>query len=336
MSSRVGQRTRRALSERLKYYQRIFSAYATGAKSHLTFWHGEPQVNDQFEPGRLCQYYMPFLAKADYAGHYNDQGIPMLDYRGDVGLQYNPIAVAQYGLGNYNLFRRNGEPACRRKFVTASDWLVDNLEQNPAGLWVWNHHFDWEYRDTLKAPWYSALAQGQGISLLVRAHQAVERDAYLASAQRAFETFLASVDAGGVTYVDDEGDTWFEEAIVDPPTHILNGFLWALWGVYDYFLHTDTEDARRLFAEAVETLQKNLSRFDAGFWSLYEQSGTWMKMLASPFYHRLHIVQLRVMYRLTGEPIFADYANRWNAYRCNVLKRNLALGYKALFKLIYY
>ena len=43
---------------------------------------------------------------------------------------------------------------------------------------------------------------------------------------------------GGVTYTDREGYKWFEEAIVEPPTHVLNGFIWATWGVYDYFLHT--------------------------------------------------------------------------------------------------
>ena len=32
------------------------------------------------------------------------------------------------------------------------------------------HHFDFEYRDTLKSPWYSGLAQGQGLSVLVRAY----------------------------------------------------------------------------------------------------------------------------------------------------------------------
>jgi hypothetical protein len=61
-----------------------------------------------------------------------------------------------------------------------------------------------------------------------------------------------------------------------------------------------------------------------------------MKMLASPFYHRLHIVQLQVMHRLTGDLLFADYAHRWEAYRRNPPKRALALAYKALFKLLYY
>lgn len=324
------------LGKRLRYYQRIFAAYLTRNQSQLTFWHGEPQVNAQFEPGQLGQYYMPFLAKADYAGHYDDQGIPMLDYHGAVGLQYNPIAIAQYGLGNYNLFRRTGDLERRRTFLTVADWLVENLEQNVDGCWVWNHHFDWEYRDTLKAPWYSALAQGQGISALVRAHEVTEKEAYLGAAKKAFETFLVSIDGGGVTYTDQRGDKWFEEAIVDPPTHILNGFLWASWGIYDYALHTESREAELLFDDAVQTLTHNLARFDAGFWSLYEQSGTRMKMLASSFYHSLHIVQLRVMYRLTGEATFARYAEHWQAYKDSLLRRNLALGYKALFKILYY
>jgi heparosan-N-sulfate-glucuronate 5-epimerase len=325
-----------SLRERLRYYQRIFAAYLTRSKSQLTFWHGEPQVNEQFQPGQLGQYYMPFLAKADYPGHYDEQGIPMLDYHGAVGLQYNPIAIAQYGLGNYNLLCRTGDPEHRCKLLTVADWLIANLERNPAGQWVWNHHFDWEYRTPLKAPWYSALAQGQGISLLVRAHRETDNPAYLEGARRAYETFLKTIDEGGVTCVGGEGYTWFEEAIVDPPTHILNGFLWASWGVYDYFLHTGDKEAGELFEEAVRTLRDNLPQFDVGFWSLYEHSGTRMKMLASPFYHSLHIVQLRVMHRLTEEPIFVQYADRWDAHRRSFVNRNLSLGYKFLFKLLYY
>ena len=325
-----------SLRSRLRYYQRIFAAYLTPSKSHLTFWHGEPEVNEHFQPGELGQYYMPFLAKADYPGHYNEQGIPMLNYHGAVGLQYNPIAIAQYGLGNYNLFCRTGDSERRRKLLFVADWLVANLERNPAGMWVWNHHFDWEYRTPLRSPWYSALSQGQGISLLVRAHRETDNPAYLEAAERAFEAFLKTTDEGGVTCVDGEDYTWFEEAIVDPPTHTQNGFIWASWGVYDYFLHTRDGQAQMSFVEAVRTLRDNLPQFDAGFWSLYEQSGTQMKMLASPFYHHLHIVQLRVMHRLTEEPIFADYARRWEAYGRSFVRRNLALGHKVIFKLLYY
>jgi heparosan-N-sulfate-glucuronate 5-epimerase len=321
---------------RPRYYRRIFSAYLLGGKSHLTFWHETPAENPNATAGELGEYYMLFAEKADYAGAYDSDGIPILDYHGRIGRQYNPIAIAQYGLGNYNLFRRIGDLARRKKFFLTADWLCPHLERNPQGLAVWNHHFDWEYRDTLRAPWYSALAQGQGISVLVRAYRESGEARYLEAAKRALAGFFHPTDSGGVAFTDDHGDLWFEEYIVSPPTHILNGFIWAAWGVYDYFLATNDRSAHELFSRAVQTLLHNLERYDLGFWSLYEQSGTRLPMVASPFYHQLHIVQLRVMHRLTGEDGFLRVADRWESYSRSHSKRTRALCYKTAFKLCYY
>ena len=356
---------------RLAYYRRIFSAYLLGGKSHLTFWHETPAENPRATPGELGEYYMQFAEKADYQGTYDSAGVPQLDYHGKIGLQYNPIAIAQYALGNYNLFRQTADPDRRRKFFVAADWLASHLDQNPQGLAVWNHHFDWEYRDTLRAPWYSALAQGQGISVLLRAHkestqkESAQRESaheersheertqeervqkepspkesgdspYLAAARRALACFHVSMQDGGVAFTDESGDLWFEEYIVSPPTHILNGFIWAAWGLYDYYVATQDAAAQELFTHAVRTLLHNLDRYDLGFWSLYEQSGTRLPMVASPFYHHLHIVQLRVMHRLTGESTFARTADRWQTYTHSRVNRTRALAYKSIFKLCHY
>lgn len=320
----------------LSYYRRIFSAYLFGGNSHLTFWHEMPAENPHATTNELGEYYMLFSEKADYRGVYDASGVPQLDYHGQIGVQYNPIAIAQYGLGNYNLFRQTGDPVRRQRFFLTADWLCSHLEPNTHGLAVWNHHFDWEYRDTLKAPWYSALAQGQGISLLVRAHKESGDSRYLDAAQRALASFYKPISEGGVAFTDDRGDLWFEEYIVSPPTHILNGFIWATWGIYDYFLATKNAAPQDLFARAVQTLLHNLDRYDLGFWSLYEQSGTRLPMVASRFYHQLHIVQLRVMHRLTGEPQFASVADRWEAYARSRSNRSRALCYKSAFKLCYY
>ena len=260
----------------------------------------------------------------------------MLDYHGRIGLQYNPIAIAQWGLGNYNLYCRTQDNCRKEKFLAAADWLCARLEPNRFGVPVWNHHFDWEYRTPLRAPWYSGLAQGQGISLLVRAHKLTGTQSYMEAATQAFVAFLKSIDEGGVTFTDERGDLWLEEYIVAPPTHILNGFIWAAWGVYDYALATAGQSASGLFANAVHTLKNNLERYDLGFWSLYEQSGLSLPMVASPFYHRLHIVQLRVMHLLTGDEVFARFADRWQSYAGSPIKRARALCYKSAFKLCYY
>jgi hypothetical protein len=324
------------MQSKLHYYRRIFRAYLFPSESQLNFWHDDAQMNDRAPANCLGEYYMHFDGKAAYRGPSDSDGIPLLNYHGNIGLQYNPIAIAQWGLGNFNLFCRSRASQTGRKFILASDWLCDQLKPNAHGVHVWSHNFDWDYRQTLKAPWYSGLAQGQGISLLVRAHQETGDPRYLEAAELAFRSFLISTDAGGILFTDDAGDLWFEEYVVAPPTHILNGFIWAAWGVYDYFLATGSREAVSLFAGAVKTLRANLDRYDLGFWSLYEQSRTRLPMIASPFYHKLHVTQLRVMHKITQEQFFADYADRWEKYARSRSKRTRALCYKGAFKLAYY
>lgn len=321
---------------RLNYYRRIFSAYLGSGPSQLTFWHETPELNTRFQTGVLGEYYMTFTSKANYAGPFDQEGIPLLDYRGALGRQYNPIAIAQYGLGNYNLFAQAGDPARRAQFLKMADWLRLRLQPNHAGLDVWMHDFDFEYRDTLRAPWYSGLAQGQGISLLLRAHKETGLPEYLSCATRALRAFTVDVKDGGVACEDEDRNLWFEEYVVFPPTHILNGFIWAIWGIYDYSVATGDLRAKELFARAVETLRRSLPRFDTGFWSLYEQSGTKLPMIASSFYHALHIVQLRVMSKLTGEAFFAEVAGRWESYKASWWRCKRALAHKVVFKLCYY
>jgi heparosan-N-sulfate-glucuronate 5-epimerase len=322
--------------DRLHYYRRIASAYLLPVRSQLSFWYDQPRPNPQACIDQLGQYYMPFFEKAGYAGSFDSDGIPLLDYHGKIGLQYNPIAISQWGLGNFNLFLRSKNAEFLRKALTAADWLVQHLEPNSFGVPVWNHDFEWEYRTPLKAPWHSGLAQGQGISLLVRVWQETGKAEYLLAASSAFISFTKSTKEGGITFRDRDGNIWFEEYIVSPPTHILNGFIWAAWAVYDYFLATGQGTARQLFNQAVQTLRRNLDRYDLAFWSLYEQSGTRLPMVASPFYHRLHIAQLRVMHSLTGDDLFVRYADRWQGYARSRSKRTRALCYKGAFKLCYY
>jgi hypothetical protein len=102
------------------------------------------------------------------------------------------------------------------------------------------------------------------------------------------------------------------------------------------FLVTQENAHRALYERGVKTLERNLQAYDTGFWSLYEQSGTRLKMLASPFYHRLHIVQLRVMHRLTGSEVFVKVAERWEGYLGSRFNRTRAIVHKGAFKLLYY
>ncbi len=293
-------------------------------------------INDFFLVDELGPYYMAFREKANYDDCLDEFGVPRLNYHGAIGLQYNPIAISQYGLGNLNLYLATKQKDAQSKFLLTADWLADNLVENELGVPVWMHNFDFEYREVLKSPWYSGLAQGQGISVLVRAFQETQRKKYLQSAEKAYRALTLELDEGGVIFSDQNGNIWIEEYIQNPPTHILNGFIWALWGVYDYYLATGSKNAQDLFEKSVNTLIENLPCYDAGNWSLYDLPGLNHKNFASHFYHQLHIVQLRVMYRMSGEEIFQIYADKWQVYQNKRLYRTTAFIKKALFKLRYY
>lgn len=322
--------------KRFQYLKRIYKAYLSEGDSQLTFWHGTPAVNEWWIPGELGQYYMSFIAKANYSGQFDSDGVPKLDYHGNIGVQYNPIAIAQYGLGNFNLYCQEGKKEYFQKFIISADWLAEHLEKNEKDIFVWMHHFNFEYRDLLNAPWYSGLAQGQGLSVLVRAYTETREMKYLEAVQAAYEAFSHVIDEGGVLFIDEDGNSWIEEYLVHPPTHVLNGFIWAAWGIYDYYLTTSSTHAENLYNDIIETIKINLHRYDIGFWSLYELSGTKIKMLASPFYHSLHIVQLRILYQLTNEVIFHNYAEHWQGYQDNNLNKARAFLLKVVFKLFYY
>ena len=92
---------------------------------------------------------------------------------------------------------------------------------------------------------------------------------------------------------------------------MLNGWIFSLWGLYDYFKYTADEHSGAVLEATLETLKKKLPEFDIGYWSMYEDG----KRICSPFYHNLHIAQLSAMYELFGDDIYREYAQKWAGYR---------------------
>lgn len=322
------------LGGRLAYLARVARVYAHRKSGPLSFWYERPEVTPQAEPDD--QYFMTFAGKACYRGPFDADGIPLLDYQGDIGRQYNPIAIAQYGLARFNQWSVTGAEADRAAWTAVANWLTSALKPNTHGVPVWMHEFNWPYRQMLVAPWYSGLAQGCGVSMLVRAAVAGNNPVWADAAHRAFESMLLPVSAGGVLVTDKRGDVWIEEYLVDPPSHILNGFIWALWGVHDYARWSGRAEAHELWTTCVGTLARRLSDFDTGWWSLYEARDGRREMLASRYYHTLHITQLTVMHQLTGNYVFKVTAARFQSYLNRPSNRIRAFAKKALFKLWHY
>jgi hypothetical protein len=115
-----------------------------------------------------------------------------------------------------------------------------------------------------------------------------------------------------VSFVDGDGDVWFEEYITSPPAHVLNGFIFSLFGLLDFSRVTSDEKAKELWRQGVGTLEKKLQLYDTGYWSRYDLL---RDCVASRFYHgNIHIPLLRALHVLSGKSVFMHYADRWEQY----------------------
>jgi len=188
-----------SIAKRYHYYLRIFSAYLGSGRSQLTFWHETPELNPRAGSHQLGEYYMTFREKADYPGITTPTGSHARLSRSNwFAIQSDRDCAV--GPCELQPLLRDERQRARAENTPGADWLIANLEQNAHGLQVWNHHFDWEYRDTLKSPWYSGLAQGQGVSLLLRAHLlAHSRQSADRKYQRAAENAFVALTRGSQT-----------------------------------------------------------------------------------------------------------------------------------------
>uniref|UniRef100_A0A183A2Z4 Heparosan-N-sulfate-glucuronate 5-epimerase n=1 Tax=Echinostoma caproni TaxID=27848 RepID=A0A183A2Z4_9TREM len=73
------------------------------------------------------------------------------------------------------------------------------------------------------------------LSLLVRAHNYTGDTVYFRSAQNALAVFNTSVAQNGIRslFLNQPSLPWYEEYPTEPGNFVLNGFIYALFGLYD-------------------------------------------------------------------------------------------------------
>jgi hypothetical protein len=173
-------------------------------------------------------------------------------------------------------------------------------------------------------PWVSGMAQGRGIHVLIRAYNMTGDTKYLEAAHLALNSFYKETKDGGVTYKDQNG-WWYEEYVTgrDLEPRVLNGMVFALLGIYEYYKFTGDQDAKFLFDQGILSLKDNLYKFDSGNWSYYDVMGN----RASTSYHKLHINQMLQLYEITKDPIFGEYHEKFQGYyeKCNEQQVNLKM-----------
>lgn len=236
---------------------------------------------------------------------------------------YFPIAVFNYGLACYDMWLLKNAPLFYDQFIAISDWAVKNQESNGG----------WNAFEPVKSDkyTYSSLCQGLAVSLLVRAYKETSSSLYLSSAKSALDFLLRPIPKGGTTFYGDEGEVIFEEYInyLEYKTNpVLNGWIFALFGLYDYYLTTKDQRTIAAFNSSIDTLVKYLPLYDTGYWTKYN-----LRKIASPHYHTIHISLVNVLYEITNRDEFRAFHDKWIKYRKNHLYKSLAFSIKVMQKI---
>jgi hypothetical protein len=253
--------------------------------------------------------YLHFADEPSVEAQYplGPDGVPQPHY--PWGVEDNPVTVAQWALQNWSWWLRGRDQKHLDATLRGADWLV--ARQEPDGDLP--YLFDVDGAGVpMNAPWISAMAQGQAMSVWVRAHSQTGDPRYLDAAGLALLPFDLTFAEGGVL-ADWDGLPWYEEYPGERPLHVLNGFQFALIGLHDFAEHS--EHAGELFAAGVNSLEQRIGVFDAVTVrsQFYGASGG-SRGIVADVYRRAHAVLTRKLATITGLPNITAFAAKWEGY----------------------
>lgn len=306
------------ISENLKFrYSQMIRWYKMF--SGTSYYHLPQNFGKCFVPSELKGYFNDVTGKTKWQGRVDSNGVPV-NLLSCGGTNQFPIMITQKALGHWDCWMMEGGQEDKEQFLILAQWLIDNQEENGA----WN---TWQV-PTGETFWvYSAMTQGQAMSVLTRAFTLTNDDKYQVAAKKAFEIFRLPIENAGVTYRDQ--DKVVLEEFPSQKNSVLNGWVFAIFGLYDFNLVFDKPDVREMLNQTLETLSKTLPQYDMGYWSRYDLIGR----VASPFYHNLHIGHLKALSLISDNPVFESYHQRWLGYQNAPCKKLHALVVKAIQKI---
>lgn len=305
-------------------YVQMLRHWADMARGN-SYWHQQQLVGSHFQVGKLHGYFNDLSGKAFWPGAVDGCGLPLNNIDGR--LVYWPTTVFQKGLAHWDLALRGGpnRQAHLCRFDAIVQWVL--ATQDKSGGWAYPIPL---HRYALSK--YSCIAQGQAVSALVRSALVSGESDCLRAARKGLSAMLKPILEGGCAIY--EGDLLRLEEYPSPDENtVLNGWIFGLYGIYDYLLAVKDAELQEILDATLRTLALRLTIFDCGFWSQYDAAGN----LASPFYHDLHIAQLSALARtfLPHRSKFEDMANRFETYSRSHIKRSCAVARKVVQKLIH-
>lgn len=305
----------------LLIYNLIFYSNKKMIMDELKYLELENNINFEnyvvTDPYFYCKYDMPRCKNKYNSYRYDENNIPIVKIN-DVKT-YNPTTITQNGLFAYSIYKSNNDSKMLDNAVNILNYLISKIDEQTGILY---YNFDFKVggtNETLIAPWGSAMAQGQFLSLLSRIYLETKNETYLEFGDKVIKPLTISVEKGGLLANFDKYK-FFEEYPTKNSNYTLNGFMFTLMGLYDFCEATNNTTSCLLYDDGIKTLEYILPFFDYGNISLYHLAYKYDTNLMPHYsekYHNVHIRQLTLLDEIENNKIFRKYIKKWKEYLNN-------------------
>jgi hypothetical protein len=253
----------------------------------------------------------PLVAKKPISlkprGDKDENGLSM--QRKGESLYYHPGSLAQTGLLMLNSYLLTKKDEYLKFSILYAKKLLEISKEVDGSLFFgysqcFNLH---DFEDhVMQPPWYSAMDQGQALSLFVRLNLKAGITEFNIAADKTFRSLLSlrGINNPWVSLIDYNGYFWLIEYPSDHAfCNALNGFIFAILGIYEYFLLVQREDVKRWLQSAITTIERYVDEYrNPGGPSFYCLS----HKVESKGYHGYHVDLLHKLYIITGEIYFEE------------------------------
>lgn len=270
---------------------------------------------------RILGYYNDLTGKINKNTILDSNGIP-INIIANGKKVYFPISIFQYALGLWDLYLLTNDEKRRLEFLKQCEWIIANQRENGS----------WDCFGPIGYIKYSVSSMGQGeaTSVLLRAYETTGEQRWLESAKKAIKFMCIPVNKGGTLLIK-ENNYYFEEyPDKNCEKHaVLNGWIFSLFGIYDFLKVNQNSKIENLYMKSIETLKRDLLSYDMGYWSYYDKN----ERIASPAYHNLHISLLNTLSEITNDIYFKNISDKWDNYTKNKFYCFKAISRKLIQKM---
>ena len=265
----------------------------------------QPQPLGKYFADPRC-YYNDLRGKAVWKGSLIE-GVPALRLASTGEIFLFPIDIFLYGLGSLDRYFFDKDSSVLDNITSVARWMINHISSEGD--------FDnkWKEMSPHQEFYSNNSGMGQGLALsfatrVVKYHLGNQsiRDSLMGVIEKIKNNMSSPVQSGGARFDTERGVSFMEFPRKDGNL-VLNGWIFAVFGLYDYMNFKKDADVERAFHLTVKTMEDLLPEYHLpNGWALYDN----MNRTCSPFYQDLHTALLEAMYGITHLEIFRQYLEK--------------------------